>query len=665
MYRNFRRTLWLALRQKYSFVAALVCSLMVGVCWGANIGTFFPFVEVVFRGESLQSWVGQQIRETDKKAQEIEVNLTELRNQLETTTGPRRQELAHQVALQESRLGAERSAGDYARAAEPWIRDWLPDSPFETLVILVVLLWVGTVVRNLFFTANTILVERIGQRVSLDLRNRCFRKTLGMEQRFLDTKHTGEWMNQLTGNVNALAEGVKAFCGTGIREPFRIIACLVGAALISWRLLILSFVFIPLALFLTSRLSRVARNANGRMARGVGEFFQRLAESFTLITVIKAFTLEHYERSRFRRAATKLYHHAIGLTGLNSLARSGTELLGTVVVGLAILMGGYLVLNQQTHLFGIMITERPLGAGSLLLFFAFLIGANEPARRLPDLFGSLYRAAAVADQVYLLIDQRPELGSRTKALPLPPRPRTLEFQHASFGYCPGHPVLQDVSFGVRAGETLAIVGPSGSGKTTLASLILRFYDPDQGVVRLEGTDLRDLRPRDLRKRIGVVTQQPLLFDDTVRDNIRLGALKASEERIIAAARKAHAHSFIEQLEGGYLYQVGEKGCRLSGGQRQRLALARAILRDPAVLILDEATNQIDGESEQLILGALNDFVRDRITILITHRPSMLALADRVLVLDGGRVLDLGTHQELMARCDLYRRLNFCDLKCTA
>jgi ATP-binding cassette subfamily B protein/subfamily B ATP-binding cassette protein MsbA len=236
--------------------------------------------------------------------------------------------------------------------------------------------------------------------------------------------------------------------------------------------------------------------------------------------------------------------------------------------------------------------------------------------------------------------------------------RELAFEGVSFHYLPGEPVLHKIDLRIPFGEKLAIVGANGCGKSTLVNLVARFYDPVEGAVRMDGVDLRQCRVRELRRKIGIVTQQTVLFDDTVMNNIRYGSLHATDEQVIAAAKKAHAHRFItEKLDEGYDTIVGERGGRLSGGQRQRIALARAILRDPEILVLDEATSQIDLESEQLIHQALRDFARGRTAILITHRLSTLTLADRILVMDAGRVADLGTHHELLTRCEIYRRLH--------
>jgi ATP-binding cassette subfamily B protein/subfamily B ATP-binding cassette protein MsbA len=343
-----------------------------------------------------------------------------------------------------------------------------------------------------------------------------------------------------------------------------------------------------------------------------------------------------------------------------------TELMGITTICLAILFGAYLVMSQQTHLFGVKMSDRPLSLSALMCFYGMLAGISDPARRLSEVFNRLQRAAAAADRVYQLLDREPLVCDPPSPKSLPRHHRELVFDRVSFHYHASQLVLEEIDLRIPFGETIAIVGPNGCGKSTLANLIPRFFDPVLGSVRLDGVDVRDVRLRELRGQIGLVTQETLLFDDTVLNNIRYGCPHATRDQVIEAAQQAHAHRFIEQkLEQGYQTIVGAGGGRLSGGQRQRIALARAILRDPAILILDEATSQIDLESEQLIHKVLEQFIRHRTTVVVTHRLATLALANRIVVMDGGRIADLGTHEQLLSRSDVYRRLHQIQFRETA
>jgi ATP-binding cassette subfamily B protein/subfamily B ATP-binding cassette protein MsbA len=653
---NLARAVLVSLKFRLTIVATVVCSVMVAFFWGANVTAVYPFVEAVFRGDSMHEWVEHQIQSTQRNIGELERQLQQLQQQrhaaADATTNT-----DFQIGYYEQRLIAERQALAAVQWLAPHIRRHLPADAFHTLIFVVTFVMLSTLLKGVFLTAHTVLVARLSNKTAMRLRKQCYRSTLAMDLSAFEQQRTGDLMSRFTNDVQSVAAGIRALYGNSLLEPLKMLACLAGAAFISWRLLLFSLLVTPLPFVLMYRLARAIKRANRRVFEETALFYNRLAQTFTAVQVVKAFTMERWERGRLRAELLRLYRKSMRVATLDSLTRVNTEVLGVGVICLAILAGGYLVLHQETHLLGLKMTDRPLSFGALMVFYGFLIGTSDPARKLSGIIGSLQAGAAAADRVYALLDREPSIAEMQPRRRATLTGRDIVFDNVHFHYRAEEPVLRGIHLTIPFGQTLAIVGPNGCGKSTLAKLILRFYDPVQGSLRLGGVDLRHLKLRELRGQIGLVTQQTWLFDDTVLNNIRYGKPYASMAEVIAAAERANANEFIENLlEDGYATQIGEAGARLSGGQRQRIALARAILRDPAILILDEATSQVDVESEELTHQALRQFKSGRTIVLITHRLTTLGLADRILVMDHGRICDLGTHEELLARCDLYRRL---------
>ena len=661
--KSFGRVVHLALQYRFSFIAAVGCALMVGLFWGANISVVYPLVELVFQEEpqSLHDWVETQIADCRTKQAEAQATIHRTASGLGTASGAEKAALRSEHSSAVSQLENERWAESAYLWAEPGIKRYTPDDPFQTLAFLMILVVMATIIKSLFVIAHTILVARLTQLATFDLRKQFFRRTLRLDLSTFTNDGSADLMSRFTHDMENVAQGVTALFGKLVREPLKGAACLIGAALISWRLLVITLIVAPVAALAIRWLAKTLKRANRRAMEGMAQLYSTLEEVFRGVKVVKSFTMEPQERNRFHNNSKKYYKCSMRIARYDSLSHPLTETLGIITISLAMLAGAYLVVNAQTHLFGIPIATRGFSLGSLLLFYAFLAGAADPARKLSDVFTKLQRAAAASDRIYAMMDREPKVSDPETPRSVGRHHKSLVFDGVAFGYTPDRPVLHDVDLEIKFGETIGIVGESGCGKSTLANLIPRFADPDRGTIRLDGVPLPEMRLRDLRGQIGLVTQEPVLFDDTVLNNIQYGSPQATEAQAIEAAKQAHAHWFIEhELSDGYETVVGPMGGQLSGGQRQRIALARAILRDPALLILDEATSQVDLKSEQIIQRVLERFKQGRTTIFITHRLGALSLADRIVVIQEGRVLDVGTHDELMARCQFYGRLHKID-----
>ncbi len=654
--KNFFRVLRLALRYRWTFAASIVSALIVAALWGANIGTIYPFVEVAFENKSLQNWVDQRIAEAE---QSIEQSRREIERLEAQVTVPEGAGEARGSALPRARLRlqSQQSALHRYRWVKPWIDRYLPEDPFTTLCWLAAVLLVGTLLKDAFVIGHNVLVGRLAQLATFDLRNLFFRRTLRMDLSSLDEGGSADLMSRFTHDTECVAAGLTVLFGKLVREPLKMTACLLGAVWICWPLLLLSLIAAPLAAWLVHWLGCTLKRANRRAMEEMAQLYAVLEETFRGIKIIKAFTGEARQRRQFHRSSKRFYLKAMKIAVYDSLAHPMSEMLGMVAISISLLAGAYLVLKGETHLLGIRMSAQPLSLSSLLLFYGLLAGVADPLRKLSDVFGRLQRAIAASDRIYACLDRQRRVRDPMRPVPIGRHQREIRFERVSFAYRPEQLVLEEIDLRIPFGRTLAVVGPNGCGKSTLLSLIPRFYDPTSGQVLLDGVPLTQIRLRELRRQIGLVTQETLLFDTTVFENIRYGSPTASRQEVIRAAQQAHAHRFIvEQLPEGYETTVGSLGSRLSGGQRQRIALARAILRDPAIVLLDEATSQIDLESEQAIREALEEFVQGRTVLLVSHRPAVLALADEIVVLEDGRIAELGSHQDLLDRCVLYRRL---------
>jgi ATP-binding cassette subfamily B protein/subfamily B ATP-binding cassette protein MsbA len=456
--------------------------------------------------------------------------------------------------------------------------------------------------------------------------------------------------------MTLVSGGLMMLYGKSIREPLKMLGCLAVAAWISFPLLLISLAMVPVGAWVVHRLASGMKNATRREVLGMADIFDTLIETLSAVKTVRIFNRESTERKRFRENANMLYRMGMRMRFFDAMVHPVTELLGIVSITLAILAGAWLALSGSQTLFGITISDRPLSPGKLMLFYAMLAGASDPARKLSEIVNVVVRGGTACETLVRQYDAVPTIKAPPKPVPVPQLSREILFDNVSFAYLPKQPVLRGLSLAIPWQQTVAIVGENGCGKSTLTNLLARFYDPQVGRILIDDVDIRHTNPRKLRRQMAWVTQDSHLFQGTVRENIAYGRKGATPEQILEAAKLARVDSIIEQLSDGYDTEVGEAGNRLSAGQRQRVALARAIVADPRILILDEATSQLDGHTEQLVHESLRPFLSARTTILVTHRRSTIALADRVIVMARGQIVSDGSPENAAATSSQFNHL---------
>jgi subfamily B ATP-binding cassette protein MsbA len=493
---------------------------------------------------------------------------------------------------------------------------------------------------------STTLVADAGQRAVTDLRVQLYDHVLNQSFSFLGRNSTGSLMSHITTDVERIQHAVSEMAGDLLKEGLTVLALLVVLFSQDWRLALISLVGMPGAFYPLVRLGRRLRASNETSLRRWRDISQILQETISGFRVVKAFGMELFESGRFRRAARRLLTVNMRITRTSAVLPPLMELVGGIALVGALFYGSGEIRAGR------------LTPGQFTAFLAALFAMYTPVKRLSKVNATLQGAMAAGERVFEVLDTHLEVTESASAVPLPRMQSEVEYRDVGFRYADADGiVLRRVSFSARAGEVVAIVGTSGAGKTTLMNLLPRFYDVSEGAILVDGVDVRDVTLKSLREQIGLVTQETVLFDDTVRANIAYGLSDVDEARIEGAARAAFAHDFILDLPRRYDTVIGERGSRLSGGQRQRIAIARAILKDPPILILDEATSALDSESERLVQEALSNLMKGRTALVIAHRLATVRGADRIIVLDGGEVSETGTHDELLRRAGgLYSRL---------
>jgi subfamily B ATP-binding cassette protein MsbA len=588
----------------------MICAMIYALLSSASIWLMVPFLENIFKTSQTTALQQEQPAE-ERPEQSIQPDfLHRIKTELRTRT-------------------------------DRWVSRGTRENTLQRICLIVL---ISFFLKNFFGYAQGYLLAHVEQGIIKHFRDQIYEHLHTLSMSYFHRRQTGHLISRVVNDVTLLNEAVNASLIHLLRDPVMVVVYLGILCVLSWKLTLAVLVVLPFGAWFIALIGKKLRKHSLRSQERIADITSVLEETLFGIRVVKAFAMERFEIEKFRKATDRFRRSAPKLRRIRRLASPTTEFMGAAIGVTVIWIGG-----RQVLLGGRLAPEE------FMVFLISMFLMIQPLKSLGNVYSRVKVGVAAGDRIFEVLDTPAEICERKDARTTDTLREEICYRKVSFAY-DDEPVLRDINLCVKVGEVLAIVGPSGAGKSTLVDLLPRFYDPTQGAITIDGVDLRDLKIADLRRLMGMVTQETILFNDTVRNNIAYGHPEIEDDQIFSAARAANAHDFIMDFPEGYATMIGDRGVRLSGGQRQRLSIARAILKNPPILIFDEATSSLDSEAEQLVQQAIEHLMQGRTALVIAHRLSTIQNAHRIIVMDEGRIVQEGTHQTLIAQKGLYRKL---------